>query len=143
MRTARASSTIRRSRRTWTWSGCRAGSSPQRDDAVAGAGGVQRAAAVRPRGVARAAAAAVGGSGTAGQEDFPPAVAERDSRLDVLVGEVDAAREPLATVVLAEQSVGSDVASVVCTLLRIADHQERIGCSWKDWVWEASWGWLR
>ena len=49
----------------------------------------------------------------AGQEGFPSAVAERDSRLDVLGGEVDAAREPLAAVVLAEQPVGRDVASVV------------------------------
>ena len=113
----------------------------QRDDAVAGAGGVQRFAAVWSRGVEGAAAAAGGGSSAPEQEGFSSAVAERDSRLDVLVGKVDAAREPLAAVVLAEQPVGSDVASVVCAILRLADRAEWIGCLRKGSDFQANCCW--
>jgi hypothetical protein len=110
----------------------------ERDDAVARAGGVQRVASVRARGVARTASAAGRGSCADEEEGFPPTVAECDPRLDVPVGEVDAARESLEAVFLAEQSVGRNVARVVRALLRLANRQERIGCLRKGSVLEAS-----
>ena len=82
----------------------------QRDDAFAGPGGVQRAAAVRSGGAARAAAAAAGAAGAAEEEGFPATVAERDPGLDVSGGAVGAARQPLAGGFLVEQSVGRDMA---------------------------------
>jgi hypothetical protein len=68
----------------------------QRHDALAGSGGVQCSAAVRPGRVARAATAGTGGASTAAEESLPAAVAERDPRLDVSRGAAGAARQPLA-----------------------------------------------
>jgi len=109
-----------------------------------GVGGVQHSPVVRPRGTLRAAQLADPEENAAGKESLPLTAAERDPELNVLGGEVDAARQPLAAVVLAEQPMGCDVALVVSAFLWIGDRTKWIRCLWKRRDWRTNvWWWQR